>query len=208
MIRGVIIEGLSTAGKTSVFAAIKKRHSQALEVEKTIIALSEHYSQILHSYKGVLRSMTKDEHIPLLSGHVDYLEQQYNWINTLSHEKVSSGVFYLFERFNVNHRAAFGSSPEIGLIEQRLSKLNAHCVLLTLSPAVVESRFIESRGENWKSYVLQNHSTVNDACLKFLDNQENLRRCAKQSSIPTLEINTDDGDWDSYAKQILGNLSS
>lgn len=139
MIRGVIIEGLSTAGKTSVFSAIKKIHSQAPEVEKTIIAVSEHYSQILHSYQGALRSMTKDEHIPLLNRHVDYLEQQYDWIDTLGHEKSSNGVFYIFERFNVSHRAAFGSSPEIGTIEQRLSKLNAHCVLLTLSPDVVES---------------------------------------------------------------------
>jgi predicted ATPase len=45
MIRGVIIEGLSTAGKTSVFAALKTRHSQAPEVEKTIIAIRGHYSQ-------------------------------------------------------------------------------------------------------------------------------------------------------------------
>lgn len=43
MIRGVIIEGLSTTGKTSVFSAIKKLHSQTYNSEKTIIAISEHY---------------------------------------------------------------------------------------------------------------------------------------------------------------------
>jgi hypothetical protein len=203
MIRGVIIEGLSTAGKTSVFSALKRLHSQTHTGEKTIIALSEHYSQVLHSYQGVLRSMDKDEHIQLLNHHVDYLEQQYNWIDSLGHTKPSNGVFYLLERFHVNHRAAFINSAEIEMIEKRLSKLNAHCVLLTLSQDAVEPRFIESRSAAWKSYVMENHSTVTEACQKFFEDQEKLRMCAKQSLIPTLEINTDEADWDSYAKQIL-----
>jgi hypothetical protein len=46
MIRGVIIEGLSTAGKTTVFSAIKRLHSQIHNAEKTIIAISEHYAEI------------------------------------------------------------------------------------------------------------------------------------------------------------------
>jgi len=207
MIRGVIIEGLSTVGKTSVFSAIKRIHSQTNNAEKTIIAISEHYSQVLHSCQGILRSMAKDEHIQFLYRHVEYIEQQYNWIDSLGHTKSSNGVFYILERFNVNHRAAFINSEEIEMLEKRLSRLNAHCVLLTLSQDAVESRFIESRGEARKSYVMENHSTVTDACQKFLEDQEKLRMCAKQSLIPTVEINTDEADWDSYAKQILVELN-
>jgi len=207
MIRGFIIEGLSTAGKTSVFSAIKRLHSQIYNGEKTIIAISEHYSQVLHSYRGVLRSMDKDEHIQLLNRHVDYIEQQYNWIDSLGHTKPSNGVFYLFERFHLNHRAAFINSEEIEMLEKRLSMLNAHCVLLTLSQDAVEPRFIESRSNAWKLYVMENHSTVADACQKFLEDQEKLRMFAKQSRIPTLEINTDEADWDCYAKQILMELN-
>jgi len=207
MIRGVIIEGLSTTGKSSVFSAIKRLHSQTCNREKTVIAISEHYSQVLHSYQGVRRSMDKEEHIQLLNRHVDYLEQQYNWIHSLGHTKPSNGVFYLLERFHLNHRAAFTNSAEIETLEKRLTRLNALCVLLTLSQDAVESRFIESRSEAWKSYVLGNHLTVAEACQEFLENQERLRKCAKQSLIPTLEINTDEADWDSYAKQILMGLN-
>ncbi|MBA2939061.1 hypothetical protein HZF08_12150 [Paenibacillus sp. CGMCC 1.16610] len=203
MIRGVIIEGLSTTGKTSVFSAIKRLHSQTNNDEKTLFAISEHYSQVLHSYQGILRSMNKDEHIQLLNRHVDYLEQQFEWIDSLGHTKPSKGVFFLLERFNVNHRAAFINSAEIEMMEKRLSRLNARCVLLTLSQDAVEPRYIESRGEAWKSYVMKNHPTVTEACQKFLEDQEKLRMCTKQSLIPSLEINTDKADWDSYAKQIL-----
>jgi hypothetical protein len=205
MIRGVIIEGMSTVGKTSLFSAIKRLHSQTPNSEKTIVAVSEHYSQVLHSYQGVLRSMDKEEHISLLSRHVDYLEQQYDWINSLGHSKPSKGIFFLLERFHINHRAAFKASPEIELLEKRLSRMNAHCVLLTLTKDAVEPRFIESRGEAWKSYVM-GKSTAAQVCETFVDNQENLRMATKQSLIPTLEINTDEADWDAYAKRVLTDL--
>jgi hypothetical protein len=207
LIQGVIVEGLSTAGKTSVLSALKKIHSQTPNVERTMIAISEHYSQILHSDNGVLRSLKLDEHIKLLKRHVDYLEQLHNWIDSLGHTKPSNGVFYILERFHLNHRAAFTDLTEIETLEQRLSNLNAHCVLLTLSPDVVESRFVESRGEDWKTYLIGNYSTTTEACQKFLEDQVKLRKCAKQSLIPTLEINTDDADWDSYAKQLLEILN-
>ncbi|MDQ0874360.1 hypothetical protein QFZ77_003019 [Paenibacillus sp. V4I3] len=207
MIRGVIIEGLSTTGKSSVFSALKRLHSQTHNSEKTIIAISEHYSQILHSYQGVLRAMDKDEHIQLLNRHVDYFDQQYNWIDSLGHTKPSNGVFYLLERFHINHRAAFITSAEIEMLENRLLRLNSHCVLLTLSEDAVKPRYIESRGDAWKSYVMKNHSSETEACQKFLEDQEKLRMHAKQSQIPTLEINTDEADWDCYAKQILIGLS-
>lgn len=207
MIRGIIIEGMSTTGKSSLFSAIKRLHSQTENDGKTIIAISEHYSQVLHSNKGILSVMDKDDHIRLLDSHVSYLEQQYNWMDALGLTKTSTRILFLFERFHINHRAAFVKSPEIELIEKRLLRLNAHCVLLTLSQKAVQPRFIESRSEAWKSYVMKNHSTVADACQKFLKDQENLLLCAKQSFIPTQEINTDEADWDSYAKQIFEQLA-
>ncbi len=204
MIRGVIIEGLSTAGKTSVFTAIRNIHSRRSDAERTVIAISEHYSQVLHSYHGELRSMNKDEHIQLLNGHVQYLEQQCNWIESLGHSKRSNGIFYLLERFHLNHRAAFENDAEIERMEERLLMLNPRCVLLTLSPHAVESRYIESRGEAWKSYAMNGHASIADACESFLATQERMRACARKSLIPTIEINTDDGDWGAYASAILG----
>jgi hypothetical protein len=204
MIRGVIIEGLSTAGKTSVFSAIRNIHSRITDAERTIIAISEHYSQVLHSYRGELRSMHKDEHLQLLNGHVQYLEQQYGWIESLGHSKRTNGIFYMLERFHLNHRAAFEHASEIESLEERLLRLNPRCVLLTLSPHAVESRYIESRGDAWKSYVMNGYSSTSEACEDFMAKQEKMRACARQSRIPTLEINTDDADWEAYARAIIG----
>lgn len=206
MIQGVIIEGLSTAGKTSVFTALKKLHSQTPNVEKTMIAVSEHYSQVLNSFHGVLKNLEQDEHIKLLNRHVDYLEQLHKWIESLGHTKQSNGLFFILERFHLSHRASFVNHTQVEMLEERLSKLNSLCILLTLSPDVVESRYVESRGVNWKSLVMQNSSSTGEVCHKFLENQEKLRNYAKQSLVPTVEFNTDDADWDSYVKQIMEKL--
>jgi hypothetical protein len=207
MIRGVVIEGLSTAGKTSVFSAIKQLHSRTPDAERTMVAISEHYSQVLHSYRGELRSMSKAEHIHLLNGHVHYLEHQYGWIDSLGHSKRTNGLFFMLERFHLNHRAAFENDSEMERMEERLLRLNAKCVLVTLSPNAVESRYIESRGEEWRTYVMNGHASKSEACAKFLANQEKLRACAAQSRIPTLEINTDEADWDAYARRIMSAIS-
>ncbi|WP_127533349.1 hypothetical protein [Paenibacillus kobensis] len=203
MIQGLIIEGMSTAGKTSVLSALKKAHGQAANVPRTMIALSEHYSQVLHDDHGEPRRLQQEEHLNLMQPHINYLEHLFLWSGSLGHSKLSNGAFYILERFHLNHRAAFGDSAEIKALERRLSGLNAQCVLLTLSPETVESRYIESRGEGWKSYVMQGHSSVSKAVQHFLEAQENLRKCAGQSLIPTVEIQTDDAEWDKYAQQLL-----
>ncbi|MBE1447337.1 hypothetical protein [Paenibacillus sp. OAS669] len=206
MIRGVIIEGLSTAGKTSVLTALKKMNSQSPKVERTMIAVSEHYSGVLVDDHGVLRNLQQEEHLGLLNRHVDYIEQLHSFMTSLGRTKASHGVFYIFERFHLNHRAAFGTSTGLGTLEQRLSNLNALSVLLTISSDVVESRYVESRGENWKSYVMKGFSSPAEACHKFVSGQEKMRICAQLSLVATLEINTDNADWDCYADQIMRRL--
>lgn len=142
----------------------------------------------------------------LLEQHVDYIERLYRWIDSLGHTKTSNGVFYLLERFHLNHRHAFGNSSDLRILEQRLAQLHARCVLLTLSADVVESRYIESRGHDWKAYVMKDGLSVAEACRQFLDSQDSLRQWAAHSLIPVTEITTDDADWHGYAEQILQSL--
>jgi adenylate kinase len=113
LIKGVIIEGLPTVGKTSLLKALKRIHSQLTNDARTMIAISEHYSQILYSDHGVLRNLEQNEHIRLLSHHVDYLEHLHNWISPLGHTKESHGIFYILERFHLGHRSIFTDHKEI-----------------------------------------------------------------------------------------------
>ncbi|GIO53997.1 hypothetical protein J21TS7_23150 [Paenibacillus cineris] len=53
---------------------------------------------------------------------------------------------------------------------------------------------------------MANHPSADEACCKFVEDQERLRTCMKQSLIPAMEINTGKAVWDDYANQILKAL--
>lgn len=52
--RGIILEGISCAGKTSTMYAIKKLFANDLNLERNIFMLGEHYTQILNKVNGEL----------------------------------------------------------------------------------------------------------------------------------------------------------
>jgi hypothetical protein len=74
-IRGVILEGYSNAGKTSLLRAIKQYQSQDESAERNIVILGEHYSQILNNNHGEYVSLTRKEHIKLLRERVEMLKK-------------------------------------------------------------------------------------------------------------------------------------
>ena len=52
LVSGIVLEGLSTAGKTSVLKAIKLAQAQDAEAERSVVILGEHYSQQLQKIHG------------------------------------------------------------------------------------------------------------------------------------------------------------
>jgi len=113
----------------------------------------------------------------------------------------SKDLFFILERFHLNHRVAF--SPyildEIKQLEVELFEMGARCTLLTVSPKNIEQR-ISSRNPN--EWVGKTEEELKMASDLLLEQQQEYRNHAKNSIIPTIEINTDNKDWESYAKQI------
>ncbi|MGG4501661.1 hypothetical protein [Paenibacillus polymyxa] len=65
-IKGVILEGFSNAGKTSVLRGIKQYQSQDESAERSVVILGEHYTQILNNKHGKYLSLSQEEHLILL----------------------------------------------------------------------------------------------------------------------------------------------
>ncbi|MDQ0656987.1 hypothetical protein [Paenibacillus sp. W2I17] len=202
-IRGIILEGYSNAGKTSVLKAIKRYQSQEESSERSVVILGEHYSQILNNKHGEYVSLTREGHIELLKERVEMLKKLNEWAIQLGPaSRGSRGLFYVLERFHLNHRAAFVDSDldEINKIEEQLESLGARCILLTISPEVVEERIKSRQPEEW---IYETEEEVRSSVSELLKIQNVLRHQAQISRVPTIEINTDGKDWDEYVRVIM-----
>jgi thymidylate kinase len=207
-IRGVILEGYSNAGKTSVLRAIKQYQSQDESAERSVVVLGEHYSQILNNNHGKNVSLSRDEHLNLLKERVEMLKKLNDWaIHLGPASRRSRGLFFVLERFHLNHRVAFPEydDTEIIDIEKQLIELGAKCILLTISDEVVEER-IKSR--NPGEWLNKSESDIGRACKELIGTQNKLRYNVTRSIVPTLEINTDNKEWNEYARLIMKDNDS
>jgi thymidylate kinase len=205
-IRGIILEGHSHAGKTSLLRALKRYHANREDSESSIVVLGEHYSQVLQNVQGKLVRLSREQHLELLGSRVEMLKNLNDWANDLGPwRRKSRGLFFILERFHLNHRAAFPDhdDADIANIEQRLFELGARCVLLTISPEIVEERIKSRNPAEWEG---KSDREVEKACNELLEAQDALRAQAGKSLIPTLEINTDDKNWDGFASMIMEGI--
>lgn len=145
--RGIILEGYSHAGKTSVLKSLKLIQAQDELAERSVIVLSEHYSQVLHNIRGSFVRSSHEEHLQLLKDRVVMLRDLNKWANKLGHaSRRARGLFFILERFHLNHRVSYSDKAlyEIEAIENEMLSFGAKCALLTISPEIVEQR-IQSR---------------------------------------------------------------
>ncbi|MBE3101215.1 MAG: hypothetical protein IMZ47_02970, partial [Firmicutes bacterium] len=91
------------------------------------------------------------------------------------------------------------TSAEYVKLEQRLFSLNAQVVLCTISPENTSQRLMH-RATYTNEVVTQEYIT------KYIENQQRLVDFANKSNVPTMIINTDDLNWDGYARMILDKI--
>lgn len=202
-IRGIILEGQSCSGKTSIFNAIKSRHLVEKDAERNVIYLAEHYSQTLNLINGELKSLSQEENLRVLSDRISMLEQLNSYANSMGeHSRRSRGLFFVFERFHLNYAFSFNDidSYEYLELEKRLSYLNTKVVLCTISSDKIEQRL------RHRSYYT-NEVITQESIDQYNERQQHLINIANRSSLSTMIINTDDLLWDGYADMILNSIS-
>lgn len=197
--RGIMLEGISCAGKTSVFSAVKKLHTGTHDGERSIVALGEHYSQVLNNVNNNLVRLEQDAHLTLLDERLAMLEQLNAWACSLGEaRRRSRGLFILLERFYLNHVVEFDTLSQS--IEERCLHLGLKCVLLTISNENIFNR-IRLRDEQMN--IRRPVSEVEKQAFDYLANQERFLRAVEHIAIPSLIINTDSMNWNAFAHQIL-----
>ncbi len=206
LIRGVVIEGLSNAGKTSVLRAVKREQAKDEDNERSVVILGEHYSQALQSINDKPVMLTQEEHQALLTDRLRGIEELNNWAIRLgeSASRRSRGLFFVFERFHLNHRFAYDYDEAfIEGLENILEDLGATCFLLTVSSEHIGERLAYRASRSGHEI---DPKVLLDRTSRWLSDQDRLIDEAAKSSLPTTLLNTDAMDWDSYAARILMSI--
>ncbi|UTH13852.1 hypothetical protein [Macrococcus equipercicus] len=198
--KGIIIEGYSYTGKSSIFNELKKLQTLSNK-ERSAVSISEHFTQILNvNRQGEIFEISQDKHVSLLESHLNYLSHLSNWINNeINHGKSSSDFYYMIERYHLNHMVHFGNHKDIIQLQHKLIELNPICVLLIVSNSEMCKR-IKLR------YPQISEDDLKKEFEKFKQIQEKYLKAATYSIIPYMVINTDSMDWKGLANQIYSNM--
>jgi hypothetical protein len=177
-------------------------HLSEADSERNVIYLAEHYSQTLNCVNGELQKLNQEENLRVLSDRISMLEQLNNYANSMGeHSRRSRGLFFVFERFHLNYAQCFNdiNSDEYLKLEQRLLCLNAQVVLCTISPQNTTQRLMHRA-------TYTNEVITKEDISKYIENQQRFVDYANKSIVQTMIINTDDLNWDRYARIILDKI--
>lgn len=202
--RGVMLEGISCAGKTSTMYAMKRLFASDLGLERNVVMLGEHYTQVLNSIHGELKNHDQTEHTNMLLQRAGMIEQLHQWALSLGDfRRTSRGLYTVFERGFINHIAFYKDydSPVIIDLAERFSLLGIESVLLIISDEQLESR-IRLRDKQMKVENTQKYYDEQVKKAKVI--QDNMIESTKKTALQSRIIITDTMNWDEYAKIILG----
>ena len=161
----------------------------------------------MNESNGQLLRLNCAEHLALLERQVALIETVNDHVRPMDERtRRSSGLLFLLERVQLNHRASFAADADfdgagIDRLEARLLALGARCVLLTVSDAVIEDRAVVRRNLQFDSVTAKNARIE-----EIIAEQHWVRAQLQHSRIPTLEINTDSMDWFVIAAQAMAFL--
>lgn len=209
--RGLIIEGISGSGKSSVLQALLQYSQGKENLPQSRLVLTEYHTQRVLERKEQEGSLGPGDHLALLEELVAFLEgleqrrQGRGWTQGVLAE---ADFFFILERFHLTHvfRFPYMSWEMVQPLDQRLKGLNATLILLTVRAEVLEKRLFSRRHTCWLNYLQRYGSTPAAIVDAFLERQELARDLAARSSLPVITIDTSDRSPTETAELIWARL--
>jgi thymidylate kinase len=204
MIKGIIFEGITGSGKTTLYRHIL-RH--VTERNCSLFSLNEHCTE--RSLEP-LRSATLSDSLDTLKNIITILHGFQN----LSCKGTDPLIkLFLLERFHMSHCLDITRNDKISeytWVDKHMQMFNSTVLLLTIDPSKILERCIlntrRTRPESWSRY-LSTLGTTDDAIVAYYQTQQEhfISLCA-QSALPVLRIDTSSENWPELSEHIITNL--
>jgi hypothetical protein len=207
-IRGLIIEGISGAGKTTVLNRL--RLMLARIPQEAHVVLTQQYTQRLVEHLGPKKR--PEDVVALLSDLLLPLEtwsRRFEASVFADHPRRQTVEFtYVIETFHLNNliEGGFAFDDDFRMIDRRVAALGARMAFLWIPVEDIRERSIEStrrhRGPKWLGYQEALAPDVDALTELYRRRQDRLLAMAKEGRVPIQIIDTRDIDWDRIAEDV------
>jgi len=213
--KGIIIEGVASSGKTSILKHLHAKISEHFP-DSTKLFISEHYTErMLEHLKDSqeLRGLDIKYHIGKIVDNLENYQDMLNKSKFASNPK-SANVYVTLERFILTHLSSSLIEKEYSLNEvnrhfKKLNNMGIKQVVLTIPKEHFKERLLSTikyRNDAWKEYLYSrgNEDEIVEYYYKwqkeFLDYADQFR-----DSIDTLIVEINDSDYKKYSDRIFNH---
>lgn len=206
MFRGLILDGVTGTGKSTLFRLLRS-HPTFTEVDSAIV-LSQSYT--LRAAPGGEVGILLDD----VLRSVEALRMRHARSEFAHRQDGRADVSFLFEGFH--HYAALDAvephdRPRFAArFETRLGRLGTKLVALSVAPDAVLERCVRSplrhRGEGWRRFLTRFGDNEQDVAAYYRERQHHFLELVDASTLPVLRVDTsavcDIAEWRAVAEEI------
>jgi hypothetical protein len=195
LFQGLIIEGISGSGKTSVMEKMLVHPCMQQSAALSRIILTEHHTQRVLELKEQQGLLQTSDHIDLLDGITTFLEGMHqkivsrDWSSPILDD---AGLFFVLERFHLTHvfRFPYMQWHHVESIDRRLLHLGAQHCLLTVNAAVLEERIFTRASDCWLNYLKRYGNTPSEIIDTYMQRQQQAIELSHKSCLPLIQLDT------------------
>jgi hypothetical protein len=203
MFAGLVLEGITGTGKSTVFRAI-----QSTPVGESRLFLSQVYT---------LRLASAADGEGLLDQTATYLEAMHAWYARSEFAERTDGrgdFLFAFESFHyyiaLEHIPTQRHEGLVRAFDARLAKVGARLAALWVRPESIMENCVrlplQHRGQGWRSFVRRYGSTEAEIAAYYLERQEAFFALIDHAAMPSARIDTTDRDWGRVAADVMALL--
>lgn len=212
MYNGIVLEGISGTGKTSVFDGLTKHYRWLGLPVKSRLTLSEHHTQRVLELQEKAGTLMPQHHIQLLDELTTFIEslqqrtRNRGWGTPSAEEH---DLVYLLERFHLTHvfRFHYMHWDQVKHIDDRLCRLGATLCLLTVNAQTLEERLFSRQNQCWLNYLAQYGNGPAEIVDTLRKRQELAVELASRSSLPKIIIDTSHTSIDQVVDTLIDHAT-
>ena len=207
-VSGLIIEGISGSGKTTILREILKSNSFINKTYLSSLVLSEHQTQRILERKDREEGLSVLDNVRLLDQHISYIENlnaQLDQMQWCRNNQTNMRVPYILERFHFTHVYHYKHMEwaDVQQIDDRLSAVNCKVCILTANADALKTRLLTGRDSAWMNYLKRYGETEDQIVEYFVQQQSLLIELSKKSQLETMLIATSGATLEDNVEIIL-----